>query len=489
MEKQLKHRLVTGRRSRHGPGRVMCTCLAFIASSGCLPRPLESRIDEAAVSVPGSWQATREAHKGVDSDWLRKTGGATLGRLVGEALAANPDLKQAAARVESAAAEARIAGAGRMPSLDAEGTARRAEQKFVGFPFGTPGAGVPGVLSNTFGVVLNAAWEVDVWGRMRSGQQAALADLEASRSDFQAARVSLAAQVAKAWLALAEANEQVRLAEEAVDARVQLAAAVRDRFERAIVEDGGSAAQVRLTEAEIASSQADLARRKQERDRAIRQLEILLGRYPSGNIVGAARLPAAPDVPPAGLPSELLLRRPDIIAAERRLAAAGGRTRSAKLARFPALRLTGSAGTTTDALGDIANSDFGIWSLGGSLTQPLFEGGRIAGETEFASARERQAAAELQRTVLHAFGEVENALSAEAYLREREAATARAAELARDAAIRAAEEFSAGTGDVLTMIETRQRDILSAIQHATVRRLRLDQRVDLHLALGGGFTL
>jgi outer membrane protein TolC len=194
-------------------------------------------------------------------------------------------------------------------------------------------------------------------------------------------------------------------------------------------------------------------------------------------------------VPPAGLPSELLLRRPDIIAAERRLAAAGGRTRSAKLARFPSLRLSGSAGTTTDALGDIANSDFGIWSLGGSLTQPLFEGGRIVGEIEFASARERQAAAELQRTVLHAFGEVENALSAEAFLREREAATARAAELARDAAIRAAEEFSAGTGDVLTMIETRQRDILSAIQYATVRRLRLDQRVDLHLALGGGFTL
>jgi len=464
-------------------------CLWVLASAGCVPEPLNSRIDEVGVAVPGSWQATREARMGVDSNWLRKTGGAPLSRLVGEALAANPDLMQAAARIDKAAAEARIAGAARQPSLNAEGTARRADQKFIGFPFDVPGGGVPGVLNNTFGVALNAAWEVDVWGRLRAGRQAAMAELEASHADFQAAKVSLAAQVAKAWLALAEANEQVRLAEEAVEARVQLSAAVRDRFERAIVEDGGSAAQVRLAESEIATSEGALAERRLERGRAIRQLELLLGRYPAGRIVGAAKLPPAPPPPPSGLPSELLLRRPDIIAAERRLAAAGGRTQSARLARFPSLRLTGSMGTTTTSLGDITNSDFGIWSLGGSLTQPLFEGGRIAGEIDFASASERESAADLQRTVLRAFGEVENALAAETFLREREAATARAAGLARDAATRAVEEFNAGTGDVLTLIETRQRDILSAIQYAAVRRLRLDQRVDLHLALGGDFSL
>ncbi len=461
--------------------------LYLLLLSGCVPTPLGSRMDEAGVAVPANWHATRAGKKGVDRNWLRSLGGRELITLVGEALDANPDLRAAASRVERASAEARIAGAGRQPMLGAEGTAGRSEQKFVGFPFG--GGGVPGSLSNNFGVSLNAAWELDVWGRMRAGQRAAIADLQAEAADFDSARVSLAAQMAKAWLALAEANEQVVLAQEAMEARKILAAAVRERFERAITEDGGSAAQVRLTESEVAAGEAILAERRQERERAIRQIELLMGRYPSGKLIAAAKLPSMPGAVPAGLPSELLMRRPDVLAAERRLAAEGGRKRQAQLARFPSIQLTGSMGTTTDSLRDILKSDFGVWSLGGSLTQPIFQGGRIAGEIDKSAALERGAAADLQRVVLRAFGEVEQALAAEVFLREREAATARAAKLASDAAQSADEEFTAGTGDVLTLIETRKQQIDTASQFAAIRRLRLDQRVDLHLALGGDFKL
>jgi len=456
---------------------------------GCVPTALESRIDESNVDAPAAWRATRAAQKGVDRNWIRRIGGRDLASLVGEALAANPDMRAAASRVERASAEARIAGAGRQPLLDGGGSAQRNQQKFVGFPFAGGGGGVPGSLSNNFGVALNAAWELDVWGRMRAGQRAAMADVQAEAADYESARVSLAAQVAKAWLALGEANEQVELAQEAVEARRILASAVRERFERAIVEDGGSAAQVRLTEAEVAVGESLLAERRQERDRAIRQLELLLGRYPSGKSIENARLPAMPGTAPAGLPSELLMRRPDILAAERRLAAEGGRKRQAQLARFPSLQLTGSMGTTTDSLGSILKSDFGVWSIGGSLTQPVFQGGRIAGEIDKSAALERGAAADLQRVVLNAFGEVEQALAAEVFLRERESAAARAAKLAADAAQRADEEFSAGTGDVLTLIETRSQQIETASRLAAIRRLRLDQRIDLHLALGGDFKL
>ena len=461
---------------------LLCGWLA-----GCVPAELGSRMDDAGVDAPVAWQATREAKRGLDRDWVRGVGGRELTSLVAEALEANPDMHAAAARVERAAAEARVAGAGSQPRLGFGGSGQRSEQKFVGFPFAGGGGGVPGSLSNTFGVSLNAAWEVDIWGRLRAGQQAALADVQAEVADFGSARVSLAAQVAKAWLALAEANEQVALAEEAFEARQLLAGAVRERFERAITEDGGSAAQVRLTESEAAAGEATLAQRQQERERAIRQLELLLGRYPSGRIVAAAKLPAMPGAVPVGLPSELLLRRPDVLAAERRLAAEGGRKREAELARFPSIELTGSMGTTTDALRDILNSDFGIWSLGGSLTQPIFQGGRIAGEIDRTAAVERRVAADLQRVVLGAFGEVEQALAAEGFLREREKATARAAKLAREAAERADEEFSAGTGDVLTLIDTRAQQIETDSQLVAIRRLRLDQRIDLHLALGGDF--
>jgi multidrug efflux system outer membrane protein len=465
-------------------GTLGC-CLWLTA---CVAISPESRIGEAGVTPPGSWAATREARAGVDQRWIRKVGGPELTGWVAEALRANPDLKAAAARVERAAAEAQIAGAGRLPALGLESQTNRSQQRFIGLPI--PGvSGAPASLTTNYGVSLNAAWELDVWGRARAGQEAALADAQGSARDFEATRVSLAAQVTKAWLALAEANEQVALATEGLDARRQLAAAVRERFERAIAEDGGSAAQVRLTESEVASGEALLAQRHQEKDRAVRQLELLMGRYPSGKLIAGAKLPGLPSVPPAGLPSELLLRRPDIQMAERRLAAEGRRSKQARLARFPSLRMTGSVGTTTDSLRDVLSSDFGIWSLGGSIAQPLFEGGRITGEIQLAAADEREAAAALQRTVLRAFGEVEQALAAEIFLRERVAAGRRAVELARDAAQSAAEEFERGTGDVLTLIETREQEINTASQLAAVRRLQLDNRIDLHLALGGDFSI
>ena len=222
--------------------------------------------------------------------------------------------------------------------------------------------------------------------------------------------MSLAGQVGKVWLALGEANEQVGLAEEGVKAAGALADAVRGRFERAIADGGGTAAQVRLTESERAAREGALAMRRQERERVVRQLEILLGRYPDGRLVAGARLPGFPGMTPVGLPSELLLRRPDLLAAERGLAAAGRRVRESRLARFPSLRLTGSGGTATEEVKDLLSSKFGVWSVGGSLTQPIFQGGMISGQIERAEALDREGGARLQKAVLGAFGEVEQAL-------------------------------------------------------------------------------
>lgn len=445
-----------------------------------------SRMGDAG-EIPGAWSATREARAGVDRKWLRALGGGELASLVEEALRANPDLRAAGARVDQAAAVAKMAGAGRFPTLGAGGRATRQKQNFVGLPIG--GGGVLSSVSESFGVSLEAAWEPEVWGRVKAGTGAAVASAQAERMTYEAARASLAAQVAKAWLAVAEANEQVALAERAVNSRIESEEAVRGRYERAMAEEGGSAAQVRLAQSDLAATRAELDRRKGERDQALRQLELILGRYPAAKIRDGARLPSMPKAPPVGLPSELLLRRPDIMEAERRLAAAGLRTKEAELARFPSIRLTGTLGTSTDDLGRILSSDYGVWSLGGSLTQPIFQGGRIRGEIDRAGAAEREAVANLQRVVLGAFGEVEQALSAELFLKRRETEIASAADLARDAASRAAEEFRAGTGDVLTYLSAQNREVETAAQLVALRRLRLANRVDLHLALGGNFSL
>ena len=453
--------------------------LAILLLGGCALKSPASRSGEAG-QLAGSWSATREARAGIDQQWVRSIGGRALVSLVEEAQSANPDLKASAARVEQAAAVAKVAGAGRFPSIGTGGTAGRQRQNFLGQQT---------ITNNNFGVALQAAWEIDLWGKVRAGAEAAIADAEAQAQSDRALRASLAAQVARAWLAVAEASEQIDLAETAVKSREKSSTLVRERFERAIAEDGGSAAQVRLSETELATSRAELERRRGDRERAIRQLELLLGRYPSGETTAAARLPKLPPSPPAGLPSELLLRRPDLLAAERRLAAAGRRSDEAAKALFPSFQLTGSLGTSTDQLERILNSSAGVWSLGGSLTQPIFQGGRLKAGIEQANAAEREALAQLQRAVLDACGEVEQALVAEIQLRRQEAEIAKAAELSQDAAERAGEEFQNGTGGVLTYLAAQNQHIEAATALVAVRRLLLDNRINLHLALGGDVVL
>lgn len=445
----------------------------------CALQSPPSRSGEAG-DIPGSWSATKEARAGVDHRWVSKIGGSQLESLVAEAQGANPSLKASAARVDQAAAVAKIAGAERLPTLGAGLQASRQKQNFTGIP-GVSG----GSTGNSFGVSLQAAWEVDLWGKAKAGTEAAIADAEAQAQADRALRSSLAAQVSKAWLAVAEANEQVTLAERNVKSRSESTTLVLERFERAIAEDGGSAAQVRLSETELSSAKADLESRKGERERALRQLELLLGRYPSGNVAAAARLPKLPAPAPAGLPSELLLRRPDLLEAERRLAAAGRRRDQSVKALYPSISLTGSLGTTTDQLEKILSSSAGVWSLGGSLAQPIFQGGRLRAGIEQADAAEREAVADLQRVTLNAFGEVEQALVNEIYLRRQVAELEQSVALAADAAERANEEFRNGTGGVLTYLASQNQEIQASAALATVRRLLLDNRVNLHLALGG----
>ena len=190
----------------------------------------------------------------------------------------------------------------------------------------------------------------------------------------------------------------------------------------------------------------------------------------------------------AGLPSELLLRRPDILAAERQLAASGSRRKEAKLAFYPSFSLTGSGGRSTEQLGDISNSDFGVWSIAGQLAQPILSGGQLSANLKARSAEEKEALANLQKVVLQGFSEVETALAAEQFLAMRVAAIEEGAELARDAEASARQEFARGTTDVLTLLQATSRRIELDSQALTLRRLRLDNRINLHLALGGDYN-
>jgi NodT family efflux transporter outer membrane factor (OMF) lipoprotein len=374
-------------------------------------------------------------------------------------------------------------------------TPSRTKRNFIGFPaFGGGNDAreqAPSVTTNTsnqFNLSLNLNWELDLWGRIAAGRSAAQASFEAAELDYKAARASLAGSVARAWFALSEAQAQLQLAEQAQQTFAETANAVRDRF-KAGADQSGAASQLRLSETDVATAKANLAERQLAVQAAARQLEILLGRYPAGSMKGSATLPAVPRSAPTGLPSELLLRRPDILAAERRHAAQGKRVTEGWKSLYPRFTLTGSAGQSSQELVDILKSDFGVWQIAGNIVQPILAGGRIIGEIKVYYAEEKETLGQLESTLLKAFGEVEGALASERDLATRETAVLETLRLAKEAEQSARTDYRNGVGDILTVLAAQGRRVTTEAQSITLHRLRLDNRINLHLALGGDFKI
>jgi NodT family efflux transporter outer membrane factor (OMF) lipoprotein len=258
---------------------------------------------------------------------------------------------------------------------------------------------------------------------------------------------------------------------------------VRARYERGV----RSPLDVRLAAANEAAARAGVAARQSQLAAATRQLEILLGRYPAGAVTNLSELPAPAAPVPAGLPGELLERRPDLVAAERRLAASSARAAEARAALLPRLALTGTAGRTSAELEDLLDNSFSLWSIAANLAQPLYQGGRLRANVRLAEARAREATEQYLATVLRAFGEVEAALHDEQQLARREAELAEAVVQSRAAQRLAEDRYASGLEPLLTLLEAQRRAWEAESQWLAVRRARLDNRIQLHLALGGGF--
>jgi NodT family efflux transporter outer membrane factor (OMF) lipoprotein len=446
---------------------------------------------ELGVEVPEQWTATEnregaqdgaETLPGLDLPAVGfDLGDPALATVIEEALEGNRDLAVAAARLDQAAARARIAGADLWPQASAGLDASRAKRNFIGFPIpGSSGDEVLSSTSTTFGVALNVSWEPDLWGRIRAGRDAANADLAAAEADFVAARRSLAAQTAKAWLAAVEAAQQLSLAEITLTNREDSTAKVRRRYEAGL----RSPLDLRLAQASDEGARASLAARRIQLDAALRQLEVSLGRYPAARLELAQQLPDATAVP-AGLPSELVTRRPDVQAAERRLVAAGARVAEARAALYPRIALTGSTGTSSEQLENLLDGDYSVWSLAGSILQPLFQGGRLRAGVDLARATEAEGVAAYAGTVLQAFGEVESNLAAAELLRLQQEALEGAVEQSVAAERLAQERYESGLAEYLTVLESQRQALDSQSQLLSVRRQRLAAQIDLYLALGG----
>lgn len=464
--------------------RIAVPLFIVVLTAGCASAP-DREYPNIRVEAPEVWTAADvDTAEQLDTTWWLEFKNPGLNTLVDQALLYNYTVAGAAARVDRAAALAKMAGADMYPQVSAGVNTARRQQIILGIPI--PGqADAIQSRTSSFGVSLDVLWEVDLWGRIRAGQSAALADLEASWADLAGIRLSIASQTVKAWLAMIEARLQTDLAEETVVNFRMSADQVRSRYELGV----RSSLDLRLALANLAGAEALLEARREQLDRAKRQLEILLGRYPGAKLAADSDLPAIDREIPSGLPSDLLIRRPDLLSAERRFAAAEKRVSEARRAFFPRITLTGSTGSLSGQLEDLVDGDFSVWSIAAGLTQPLFQGGRLVGNYRQSAAVSDMALADYALAILTAFGEVESALYAEEVLARREghsAEAARQSELAQQLAIR---QYGAGLVDYITVLETQRRALNSQSELISVRRRRLDARVNLYLALGGGFDL
>jgi NodT family efflux transporter outer membrane factor (OMF) lipoprotein len=463
---------------------LKCLFLLLLAAMtiGCQPKPIEIR-HKPELEISEQWSSPGIDDGRILSQWWESFQDPVLSQLLKKGLENNHNLQAAAARVEAASAQARIAGASLVPSVSAGWSAMGQRQNFIGFPI--PGA-EDQVLSRTFkssGVSLDASWEPDVWGRMAAGKVAALADLEATQADLRAAKLSLVAQISKAWFAILEGWEQVQLAQDTVESYRDTSKQVRSRYIRGLQ----SSLDLRLARSNLSSAEALLKQRRQQLDAGIRQLEILLGDYPSAQLQTEHRLPDVPSPPPTGIPSELVSRRPDLIAAEQRMWAAGARWTQARKALYPSFNLTGRTGTSTSDFLQVFNGNFFTWSLSGSVLQPVFEGGRLRAQVQLEDARSKEAAAQWAWSVLKALYEVESALAAEKLLREQEEHIRDASQQAAASRQLAEDRYGSGLESIITVLEAQRRSLDAESQRLSIHRQRLDTRVELHLALGGGF--
>jgi multidrug efflux system outer membrane protein len=454
--------------------------ISALALFGCSVQP---KYEKPAVELPAAWKETAPRYA-EDGRWWRIYQDVQLEKTVDEALANNADLLVAAARVDEARALLGEARSFFYPRVDATASAAR-QRNSERTAFSPPG--MPREFS-TYRGALEVSYELDLFGRLSSNAAAARAELEASEASREAVRLALAAQVARSYFAVRSLDEQVLLTRRTVSLREDALALQRKRLQGGVI----SEFDLRQLEAETAVVRAQLPPLEREREREEVALSVLLGRSPKQVFEGQVQVKQSyDDVPgpaavPSGLPSELLLRRPDLVEAERRLAAANARVGVARAEMFPSIALTGALGSESASLSNLFSGGAGIWSIAVALTQPIFAGGRLQARTEAAQARERAALIGYQQAIRNAFGEVRTALIAQSRARESyEAESERAAALTQSLRL-ARLRYQNGVASQLDVLDA-ERGLLAA-QIARVEALRAHRAAvaDLFRALGGG---
>lgn len=441
--------------------------LAPLALSGCLSKSQWSR--KPPLEVPDSFASEDTSEVDIKTSLLQLFAHPQLDDAVAQALEFNPDLLQARARLDEVAYSLRKTKSFQLPTLDATGGVGRSDT-VVADP------------DNFYTANFDARWEVDIWGKLRNAVQASKADLAEAEANYRLAQQSLVGQTMQAWFTLVSSEKLLQLDKRRIAAFESTEKLVSRRFDLG----ESTLTELNLALSDLENARADLQRTSDNRDKAARNLQTLMGAYPLDLYEKPLEWPTLSASIAADLPSDLLIVRPDIVAAYQAVIAADARVSLTQKDIFPSFRLTANGGRRSSELEDLADSAFNSWTALASLAVNLFDGGARRADIGAASKRAEQAYYRYQTIVLNALREVENAIGSENYLAQEESSRHAALKAARSSLDRAQRDYESGLISILSLLETQQRVFNTERQTITLKASRLNNRVSLALALGKG---
>lgn len=453
---------------------LIALSIITLMSTSCAVKMQDSKIQEVAqkaIDTPETWASKAEKYKDIKIKWIESFNDPMMLKLIKEGEANNIDLKVAAANMDKAWLLAQKAGANLKPTASLSlGGARS-------------GIAKKSSSSRNINIGLTSSWEIDLWGGIEAGVSASQASAESVEADYTFAKHSLSANIAKTYLKVIEAKLQADITRKNLTILTKTMRITKIKYDNGI----SSGQDLALGRANLAIAKDQLISIEGSQRDALRALEVLLGRYPSATLEIPNVLPNLPSQPPAGVPSQILERRPDIISAERKIAQTFNASQQAKVAHLPQLSLTSTVSGASNALSEILNPANVAWQLGSNLVTTLFDGGRKKIDVKIANIQQKQAISNYAKVALNAFSEVEMDLDQGTVLANREIALNEVLKESNKAYRIANLRYKEGEIELLDALQIQQQAISAQSNLVSIKRLQLEQRINLYLALGGNW--
>ena len=456
--------------------KILLASLIPLLVGGCMVGPDYVR---PPVDAPAAWRLTEpEAKFLANAAWWEQFGDPVHNELVATALRENKDLMIATARIDEFAGNYGFVRSGLFPQIGAGYEASR--QKNIGTV--AVGTGADKAF-NSYSAVLNASWEIDIWGRIRRQTEAARAQLLATEEGRNAVVLSLVGSVAGAYTNLRSLDRQLEIAKETAKSRGESYELFKLRFSGGVI----SILELSQNKSQYEEALASIPPLEKAIVQQENGLSVLLGRNPGPIARGKAIEQFALPVIPAGLPSELLERRPDIRRAEQNLIAANAQIGAAKAAYFPTISLTGLFGYASPSLSSLFNSQSKVWQYSAPISMPIFTAGAIAGQVQAAEAVQQQALFGYQKAIQEAFREVDDSLISQDRTREQLLAQKRQVEALQQYASTARLRYDNGYTSFIEVLDAERSLFNVQLQFTQTKQVQLQAMINLYLAMGGGW--